>query len=346
MRIFGVPLLGMTSITLMAVSEAALAAGQVRLELITDQQAPITAQQQWLRTLSEVGIDNLRIRSGRSTDKVGVEVTGTDASPIYVVTGLIKSSDELILPGGRFRASDSGRIVAYLNNLAARGTAQGGPQKAAFGLDFRQFQEVHTDLATPLAFPTDDMTRGELVRRAAGRLSLALKADPGVLRAAEDEQVSTDLAKLSAGTALAYALRAPGLCLVPRRGARGTPELVIAQAKEDMEVWPIGWEPDKPDREVLPGLYEFLNVNVQGVPVTKVLDAVAGRLELPVLLDHNAMARHGIEPEKTTVNLPQSRTTYSLLLRKALFQARLKSEVRVDEAGQPFLWVTTVKPLR
>ena len=34
-----------------------------------------------------------------------------------------------------------------------------------------------------------------------------------------------------------------------------------------------------------------------------------------------------------------------LALRKLLFKAGLKYEIRVDEAGKPFLWVRTVKPV-
>jgi hypothetical protein len=41
--------------------------------------------------------------------------------------------------------------------------------------------------------------------------------------------------------------------------------------------------------------------------------------------------------------VPASRTTYSLLLGKVLFQARLKSEIRIDEADGPLLWITTIK---
>jgi hypothetical protein len=66
---------------------------------------------------------------------------------------------------------------------------------------------------------------------------------------------------------------------------------------------------------------------------------------VPVLVDHNALARHGVDPSKVTVSHPPSRTTYSQVLPKILFQARLKSEVRVDEAGKPFLWVSTIKPI-
>ena len=92
-------------------------------------------------------------------------------------------------------------------------------------------------------------------------------------------------------------------------------------------------------------MFEFHNVNVQNVTATKALEAIAARLKVPVLMDYNAMARHGVDPAKTPVSLPSARTTYSLAMRKLLFQARLKFEVRVDEAGKPFLWITTVKPV-
>jgi hypothetical protein len=75
------------------------------------------------------------------------------------------------------------------------------------------------------------------------------------------------------------------------------------------------------------------------------MSVIGQRLKAPLLMDHNAMARHGIDPEKVVVSFPASRTTYSLILQKVLFKAGLKEELRVDEAGNPFLWVTSVKPL-
>ena len=36
--------------------------------------------------------------------------------------------------------------------------------------------------------------------------------------------------------------------------------------------------------------------------------------------------------------------TYSQVLGKVLMQARLKYELRVDEADKPFVWITSVKP--
>ena len=86
-------------------------------------------------------------------------------------------------------------------------------------------------------------------------------------------------------------------------------------------------------------------MNVQdAAAASALLVAVGGAFKAPVLIDHYALARHGIDPAKATVTLPRSKTTYSLALRKLLFQAGLKLKLRCDEAGMPFLWVTSVKP--
>jgi len=318
--------------------------GRVELELLTDERVPITAAQEWLGLLSRAGIENFRIRSRGTVDQVGIEVRGTEAAPVYVVTAVITSGDEVVVPGARFRSTELARLARWLKDLAQQGPAgeRGGP--TAFGLDARQFQQVHDDLAQTVSFSTAGTARSEVVQRIAQTLKLPLRLDPAHLEAIGQDKVPEELSGLSSGTALAYVLRAPGLCLVPGRGAAG-PEYTIVAARPELQIWPVGWPPEKPDRDVAPILYEFLNVNVQGVSVSDVLKALGPRLKLPMLLDHNAMARHGVQPEKAAANLPQSRTTYSLLLRKVLFQAGLKSEIRVDEAGHPFLWITTLKPL-
>jgi hypothetical protein len=170
-------------------------------------------------------------------------------------------------------------------------------------------------------------------------------AAPAHLEPLQEEQVAEELAELACGTALACVLRPAGLCLAPAETDDGKLQYEIVRSRPELELWPVGWPPERPDRDLVPEMFELRNVNVQDVAVTVVLREVGGRLKLPVLMDHNAMARHGIEPDKALVSLPRTRTTYSILFRKVLFQARLKHELRVDEAGRPFLWVTTIKPL-
>jgi len=150
---------------------------------------------------------------------------------------------------------------------------------------------------------------------------------------------------VAAGTALAFLLRPAGLSLVPAETGAGV-ALDAVRARPGMEIWPIGRDPEQPTRDVLPALYEFRDVNVQNVAAERVYQAIAGQLKVPVLVDLSALARHGIDPAEAKVSLPRSsRTTYSLVLKKALFQAGLKAEVRLDEADRPLLWVTSLKPL-
>lgn len=328
-----------------ALPSAIHAAGRVELELVTEARVPLTGQQEWLRRLAQVGVGNLRIRTKRPTDKPRIQVQGREEAPIYVVTGVITSNSELLVPGGRFRPGEVDRLAKWLDDLARNGPADQREPKSAFGLDGQQYERVRDDLAQPVGFSTEAMDRNEVVRRIGVRLRLPLRFDPGLFGPMEEDELAEELMGLSCGTALAYTVRPLGLCLAPRQVGVRSVEHTIVQARPKVEAWPVGWESEKPTREVLPALHEFLNVNVQGVAVTQVLEAVGKRLKVPVLLDYNAMARHGVEPDKALVNLPQTRTTHSLLLRKVLFQAKLKSELRVDEAGKPFLWVTTIKPL-
>jgi len=339
-------IVSMTSVLLLATAGSGHAAGRVELELATEPRVPITAQQDWLRRLSQAGVKNLRIRGMRGADQPRIVVGGTGDSPIYSVTGIVTSGGEVLLPGARFRPTDAVRLARWLDELAQYGPSDGRPQKSAFGLHARQFEQVRKDLSREVGFSTAGLKRREVIDGIAKRLILPLRIEPRLLHSiGDDDVVAEELSSLSCGTALAYAIRPMGWCVVPRESGAGGLECAVVKARPDMEAWPIGWEPEKRPGEVLPALFEFLNANVQGVAVPQFLDAMRERLEVPILLDHNALARHGIEPEKSVVNLPLNRTSYTLLLRKTLYQAGLKYELRVDEAARPFLWVTTLRPI-
>jgi hypothetical protein len=157
------------------------------------------------------------------------------------------------------------------------------------------------------------------------------------------ELVNEDLIGISSGTALAAVLRPLGLVLTLTRTERGDPYLRIADSRDAKEHWPVGWPSKKPARDTLPDLYKFLNVEVKDTPVGESLEAVRARLNVPLLVDQNSLARQDVDLKTTKVTLPKMNTFYASILERLLFQAKLKYEVRVDEAGQPFLWVTTLK---
>ncbi len=318
--------------------------GVVQIELVGEARGAALAFQEWARALDQAGIRNVRLRSAQGNERIGVEVRGTAQRPVYVVTGQVLSAQELLLPPGRFRRSDVGRLAQWLDDLARRGPEESRPQRGAFGLTAEQHEAVLQDTARPVGFSTQGKPRAEVVRQVTARLGLPVQWDAQAAAAVGSDAVAEELKDLSCGTALACLLRPAGLCLVPRAAPAG-PAYGIVAAAPGLEILPVGWEPKQRLPELLPALYEFRNVHIQGVSAKTALDEIGRRLEVPVLWDHNALARWGIEPDKARVALPQSRTTYSQALRKILFQAQLKFEVRVDEGDHPFLWITSVKPV-
>jgi hypothetical protein len=212
---------------------------------------------------------------------------------------------------------------------------------------------LRQSLTGPLGVNTKDRPRLQVLQQAIAALSVPVEDRSGELSKLDPQDVvREELSELSAGTSLAYLLRPAGLAMVPSRvegrsgSAAATIGVAIVRATSSEEIWPIGWPPVKSPPDLVPEMYQFLEVNVQGVSASRVVQAVQERLGIPVLWDYNALARWGVDPARSAVRFPQRSTSYAQLLRHCLFQAGLKYELRVDEAGKPFLWITTTKPIQ
>jgi hypothetical protein len=343
------------------------AAGEVRLDLVSGAQGTAMTFQDWGQALAGAGIKNVRFRSATSADKVGIEVQGEAERPLYIVTGKVLSRDELELPGARFKRSEVKRLAQWLDDLAQNGPPDKRPKIVAFGLTAAQFEKVKKDLAVPVGFSTAGSARRDVMEKIARKLSFPLRFEDSLLPSPEtgeglgvragrgetpkftpgldEDKVEDEVSELSCGTALACLLRPAEYCFIPQSAGNQIKYSVLKTQPNIKEIWPVGRKPESPSPEVLPGLFEFLNVNVQNVSAATVLDAIGKRLKTPVLYDRAALAKYKIDPAKAMVSFPRARTNYSMALEKMLFPAGLEFEIRVDEAGTAFLWVTTVKPM-
>jgi hypothetical protein len=322
----------------------AWAAARIEMEIGTQAGIPPTAMQQWYQLLTELKVDNLRIRSLDAGDKLGVVTTGTPDRPTYRVTGMLTSRSELAVPGHRFSLGDRQRLAAWLNELRQQGPEGPPTERVPFGLSVEQLQAVEQDLARAVTIDTQGQRLTTVLNTIRRDLRHPLMADQKVvdiLSAAEP--VGEQLRGLSAGTALAAALRPSALVLVPRRDVQGQVQYVVSASQPGQESWPVGWPPEQPGHQLVPPMYELINANIDDVPLAQVLEVVTGRLELPVLFDQQALARQGLDLAKFRVNLPARQLTYYDVLSKTLFQAGLKFELRVDEAQRPFVWITSLK---
>ena len=339
----------------MASAQGSSPKGRVNLVIAGEKGAPVSVYHQWSRELGEAGVRNVRIRAARSSDAVDIQTRGSRQYPVYDVTGMIEAGGDLILPGARFSPGDARLVARWVDELIEEGPPQSREPRGAFGLKQREFDRVADDLDRMVDFPTEGETRAAVVERIAERLSIPLRIKPELRATLLQDKIETELAGFSSGTALALVLQPLGLGFVPCETDDGELVYVVVALEADAlakkarsadaatKNWSIGWPPKGQRRKVLPELFKFYTVSVQGVSLGKVLEAIGKKLDAPVLVDRAALARRGIDLEKIDVSLPQRRTTYGLVLNKVLSDAKLKYELRVDEAGRPFIWITTLK---
>ncbi len=322
---------------------AQAAEASVDFELAAEKQLPLGLQQKWYQTLSDRGLTSLRIRAAQPSDEPKITARGSKAAPGYHVVGRINARGTLLLPGGQFALGDGAGVARWLKELRNNGVAGVTEKKTAFGLTAEQLERATQDLSHPVDFSTRGLKPTDCVRKIAASLKIETRVDRQVQAAlAADDPVRDELQGLSCGTALAILLRPAGSILAPRKLDGGDLEFGVVRSRGTDESWPVGWPATKAEQESVPKLFEFLNAEIEGVSLSEALEAIGPRLDVPLFFDHSKLAEHKIDLGKP-VKLPAKRTYYRQVLRQLLGQAGLKNEIRADENGKPFIWITTLK---
>jgi len=314
---------------------------RVDLEVVTESGFIPTEARAWSEMLGQAGFSSVRIKSANG-ELPSMQTTGTPAAPAYRVVGLFTSGNQLLLPKGRFGLTDRGAIEAWIRRLREGGEDAINIKPAAFGLLPKQLVAVHEALSIRVENSTLGRPPREVAKQIADRLTLKFTTDDAGQRTlASGEPVADELQGLTSGTTLAAILRPLGLVMLPEKNG-GEIRLRIAASGSAKEYWPVGWPLKGNPNETLPDLFKQLKVEINNTPLSEALTAIGGRLKAPLLIDHNALARGEISLD-AKVSLPAGNTFYSKVLDRLLFQARLKYDLRLDEADHPFLWITTLK---
>lgn len=338
---FGMRLICIAIGVALALATLASAAGRVELEIVTERGVQITAPQEWLQRLANAGITNVRLRGGRPGDEPRIESIGSEDRPVYLVTGLLLGRDEIVLPGGRFNARQTDKLRDYLDRVAADGPEAITAAKGRFDLTEKQFTETFDELSKVIKWETKGQTLAQLIDKARQATRLEWTIDPAASKSLRAAPPVADEAKGSTlGSGMAMLLRPAGLELRPTKPRGGEVELRIVVADPKAESWPVGWKLKKSPHETVPAMFQSINVEVEGYTLAEAIDAIAPRIKLPIRWDHITLAKNEIDPATIEVKLPRTRTYYKRILDLLLSQGRLKGELRVDEAGKVFYWVS------
>ncbi|MBL8829674.1 MAG: hypothetical protein JNM18_22035 [Planctomycetaceae bacterium] len=327
------------SATLLLACAVVVEAARVEIVLLTESGAGQQVQD-WYRILTDLQVDSLQIRGNSGNEKVEVVKNGAG----YRVTGMLNGRNEIVLPGGRYTLSDRARLSEWLKTLRSEGVDRAlGAPRPPFNIPAELLKPVREEFAKSIVFETLDIPLASFLEGVGGQLRTPLVIDPAAAGMVKSDQnkVRDELRGLATGAALAAALRPVGLVLVPRLNLQRRVELAVNIAGQSTEFWPIGWAPtaDRPESQVIPALHEVRDVELDEVPVMDLVAVVAERLKTPVLMDHNGIARQGLKPADVKVSLKPSKLSYGVVLGRTLVKAKLRYEIRIDDAGKPFVWI-------
>lgn len=321
----------------------AMAQHRLTLEVVTDLNVPRTATQDWSRKLNGIGFDTVRLRTGTSSDKPNVEERGTPPRVSYHVTAFLSPKNELWVPGASFKQSEIHKLKQWAEKLSVGGEQELSRRPGAFGMTQKEQDELKRKLETTITWSTEGGAVADLLRKFAQETRVEFRATPEATARMRQVPLVDQLQGFSAGTAMAIALRSAGLGISPEREVGGNQYLMVAPLTEERQFWPLGWAPTDNPANTAPTLFQFIEVEIMDTPLTEAVTAIGDRVQVPILLDHSRIALQEIDLAEAKVKFPKRRTFYKNILDTLLFQAKLTMDLKVDENGKPFLWVTPIK---
>jgi hypothetical protein len=259
-------------------------------------------------------------------------------------TGKVTFADRVIDP------SQPQKIKAWIDDLKTYG-AQGSPEgQPLWGLSEEQFAAVYEGLA---GVTETDLT-GQPLSEAVSALPLPAEypvqwsdaARKRIKEADRELKVRQNTAGFSAATALAIVLNDAGLGFRPNRTPSGSLELLVDAPQDASQVWPVGWPLKLPRLKAAPKLFQLNRILLDDVPLKEVLEQAAEATDVPVIYNYGALDAASGDWETRKILYPPRQATWHTVAKDALSKAKLTFDLWQDEAGRPFLYVTTIKSRR
>jgi len=319
----------------------------LNIEIATDRNANGLVSQSWQKTFADLNL-SVRIRRGFANEKPETTEFMQGTIRNVKVLGLIDRQGNLIFQDKIFKRGQEPQLKEYLNELKTYG-AQGAPEgKPLWGLNEKQFEAIYNALSDK-ATQTEP---GQSLREAIAGLQISEtypvrypKETELWMRKAKtaESTVKQDLTGVSKGTALALLLSERGLGFHPQRTPEGALELVVDPLGVRKDVWPIGWDLKKPQHKTAPKLFQLIPVSLDELKLMDVINAISVKTGIPIFVDHYRIKEADIDINELVVSHKLRQTSWNLLLKRICNAHKLTRKLRIDERGQPFVWITTLR---
>ena len=316
----------------------------LELRVLVDGRSSVGTSQNWMQALAEVGADRV-VAETSPVNRPSFEEYDNGSSKLLKVVGIVKQG-KLHLPGGKFSIRQIADIRAHLKKLRDDGAEVTIADKVAFGLTAKQLISVHDQLGKKVDFATKGMNAGKLATNLIRKSGYRTSIDPTtkLIISAAESKMEYELEGFSAGTALALALRRIGLAFEPTRPQGQKVQLLVREVDDKTKNWPVGWPISESRKKVAPNLFVKVAVEAVDTPILDLLGAIEQRVDIPFVYDQAKILANDIDLAATKVKYsrPGKKSSYDVVIDKVLNQCRpkLKAELKIDEVGKQFLWIT------
>lgn len=299
---------------------------------------------QWAELLKEAGAASVR--------EVAAETlllkpkTPVVEEPIELVGGRIVVKASIDLAGTlrigdtAYRAGQAEPLAAFIKKLHTEGLPAPDPTQPRWGLRGTDWESLVSTLRTPAGTAIKDLPIRELLDQTAQRCRIPIRLSDAANAVAARARVTADTGALTTGSSLAYALGTVGLIFEPRSDGAGTVALLVRTEAESEHPWPVGFLPNEFPGNVAPVLFQKTSYAARETTLAEYVVFLRKELSMDVMVHGRAIARRGMDPRELKATAEFVDQAWATTLRQFLGSMGLKHEIRFDEAGKAFVWIT------
>ncbi len=335
-------------------SKPAAKSGEIRsttveIEILTEDGSGLRAQE-WRSALEPLEIP-FSVRRGESSEEPETKERTYGTLRKVTAIGWMDRSGKLTFADRVFEPGDRAKIKAWVADLQTYG-AQGTPDgRPLWGLNEEQFTAVYNSLTEVTTVDLRDQPLEQAVNSLPLPTDYPVQWSPAARkRVKADEQKKAVVRQSTEGfttaTSLAILLHDHGLGFRPTRTPQGRLELLIDVPDKSSNVWPVGWPLKQPRQIAAPKLFALQQMFLDDKTVLDVLGMASEAAVLPVLFDYPELDRIDQNWADIPVVYPPRQATWHTVLRDVLNKGKLTFDLWQDEAGRPFLYITSLKSKR
>ena len=318
--------------------------------LIQSQPSYRVKAQEWGRVFQELGY-SARFREPRAGEAPRIEDRDRDDFLATHVVAAMEANGAIQIGGQKFDIDNTNQLTLALEEIQRHG-AKGPPNSSpTWGLTDDQFKEVTRILGVPVENSVE-LQSSILAIESIGlpgnmRMKFTDAARQQALAKRPDTAPETiELQGFTKGSAIAIVLAQYGLGFRPKFVAPGHYDLEIDRGNEASNLWPIGWKPEQSFSEILPAYFRAIPLDVEDVEVNALVSAIADKLGIPYFSSASVLASKNLDIQSLKYTRKQDRISPARLLTSVGDKFELGFDIRVDEAGKMFLWITTAEDTR